>query len=244
MKKILFISSLIFINHTAFAKPIQSPATQHPVRLSEKNIQWSIAPRLQIRPSDLDGQNRTAKLLIDADTQGKITNVTILESTGLPSLDQKLIRTVARAQFKPYIYKGLATPFQVIQPFDLSTTEHRVSQSTSEIQRTYCQFPIITEMMKERKPERSFNYKSKFSPILIEKEEFKNDSYTIQFEFKLSRDNQMSDLKFTQLSQLSTIDTRVVSEIMDAKIYAPRHFWQFYKLKFHDKIIFRQSDCN
>ena len=59
-------------------------------------------------------------VLIEADGKGKITNARITRSSGLPGLDEKILRAVKSAKFKPYMENGVAYPIRAEQPFDLS----------------------------------------------------------------------------------------------------------------------------
>ncbi|ENQ2544058.1 TonB family protein, partial [Acinetobacter baumannii] len=51
---------------------------------------------------------------------GKITNVRVTRSSSIPSLDDKVVRAVRSAKFKPYMENGVAYPIKAEQPFDLT----------------------------------------------------------------------------------------------------------------------------
>lgn len=113
-------------------KPEPAPAPQAPAEPAEKTakdvtiggngVQWSRSPKLldTYQQSDLKGSPRSIVVLIEADKKGKIVNVTIVKSSGLPALDEKILRAVRGAKFKPYIENGVAQPIKAQQPFDLT----------------------------------------------------------------------------------------------------------------------------
>ena len=68
--------------------------------LSAGEISWVRSPKPKYTNKDLDGSKRTVTVLIDADASGKITNVQITKSSGLPALDDKVLRAVRSAKFK------------------------------------------------------------------------------------------------------------------------------------------------
>lgn len=103
-------------------KPAAPPADPSPKRVSigGSGVQWSRSPRLSVTAKDLEDQSRSAMVLIEADEKGRITNARITRSSGLPSLDDKILRAVKSAKFKPYMENGVAYPIRAEQPFDFS----------------------------------------------------------------------------------------------------------------------------
>lgn len=103
-------------------KAAAPPADPSPKRVSigGSGVQWSRSPKLSVSAKDLENQPRSAMVLIEADEKGKITNARITRSSGLPGLDEKILRAVKSAKFKPYMENGVAYPIRAEQPFDLS----------------------------------------------------------------------------------------------------------------------------
>ena len=103
-------------------KAAAPPADPSPKRVSigGSGVQWSRSPKLSVSAKDLENQPRSAMVLIEADGKGKITNARITRSSGLPGLDEKILRAVKSAKFKPYMENGVAYPIRAEQPFDLS----------------------------------------------------------------------------------------------------------------------------
>ncbi|ENW05423.1 energy transducer TonB [Acinetobacter beijerinckii] len=100
-------------------QPAADPSPKR-VSIGGAGVQWSRSPKLSVTAKDLDNQTRSVMVLIEADEKGKITNVRITRTSGLPSLDEKVLRAVKSAKFKPYMENGVAYPIRAEQPFDLS----------------------------------------------------------------------------------------------------------------------------
>lgn len=94
-------------------------AQNRPRNLSQGQISWSRTPKPTYTNSDLQGSDRTVVVSVEADTSGAITHVRIVRSSGIDSLDQKILRAVRGAKFKPYRENGVAYPFKAEQPFEL-----------------------------------------------------------------------------------------------------------------------------
>lgn len=94
-------------------------ARNTPRSLSAGQISWARSPRPSYTNADLKGSDRTIVVAIDADASGHITNVRIVRSSGVDALDQKIVRAVRGAKFKPYKENGVAYPFKAEQPFEL-----------------------------------------------------------------------------------------------------------------------------
>lgn len=101
------------------AAPLADPSPKR-VSIGGSGVQWSRSPKLSVSAKDLENQPRSAMVLIEADGKGKITNARITRSSGLPGLDEKILRAVKSAKFKPYMENGVAYPIRAEQPFDLS----------------------------------------------------------------------------------------------------------------------------
>ncbi|SPL69554.1 energy transducer TonB family protein [Acinetobacter stercoris] len=71
-----------------------------PRTLSAGEISWKRKPQLNFSNKDLGGSNKSVSVNIEADASGKITDVKILKSTGMPALDEKVLRAVRNAKFK------------------------------------------------------------------------------------------------------------------------------------------------
>ncbi|NNP68127.1 energy transducer TonB [Acinetobacter sp. Ac_5812] len=100
-------------------QPAADPSPKR-VSIGGSGVQWSRSPKLSVTAKDLDNQTRSVMVLIEADEKGKITNARVTRSSGIPNLDEKVLRAVRSAKFKPYMENGVAYPIRAEQPFDLS----------------------------------------------------------------------------------------------------------------------------
>lgn len=102
--------------------PVQhaAPAAPKHVSIGGAGVQWSRSPRPQYSNKDLQGEARHVVVEITADENGKVTQAHIVQSSGLPALDEKILRSVRSARFKPYKENGVAYPIKAQQPFDLT----------------------------------------------------------------------------------------------------------------------------
>lgn len=103
---------------------VQTNTAQGPkkVQIGGNGVQWSRTPNLSYTNRDLAGQNRKVSVLIEADEKGVIRSVQLLVSSGLSILDEKVMRSVRNARFKPYKENGQALAIRAEQPFELSLT--------------------------------------------------------------------------------------------------------------------------
>ena len=88
-------------------------------------VQWSRSPKPVYSNQDLQGENRRVVVLIEANEKGSIVNARITRSSGVPALDEKILRAVKGAKFKPYKENGVAYPIRAEQPFDLELNTKR-----------------------------------------------------------------------------------------------------------------------
>ncbi|ENV68825.1 energy transducer TonB [Acinetobacter towneri] len=95
------------------------PAAPKTVSIGGSGVQWSRSPKPTYSNRDLQGETRTVVVLIEANENGAITHAQITRSSGLPALDQKILRAVRSAKFKPYKENGVAYPIRAEQPFEL-----------------------------------------------------------------------------------------------------------------------------
>ena len=111
------------------AKPVTKadPADTSPksVSVGGSGVQWSRSPKPVYSNQDLQGENRRVVVLIEANEKGSIVNARITRSSGVPALDEKILRAVKGAKFKPYKENGVAYPIRAEQPFDLELNTKR-----------------------------------------------------------------------------------------------------------------------
>ena len=102
--------------------PVAPPAPPSPknVSIGGSGVQWSRSPKPSYSNSDLEGQTRTAMVYIEANEKGVITSARMVRSTGVPVLDEKILRSVRSSKFKPYKENGVAYPIKANLPLELT----------------------------------------------------------------------------------------------------------------------------
>lgn len=96
------------------------PSAPKTVSIGGSGVQWSRSPKPTYSNRDLQGETRNVVVRIEANEKGVITDAQITRSSGLPALDQKILRAVRSAKFKPYKENGVAYPIRAEQPFELT----------------------------------------------------------------------------------------------------------------------------
>lgn len=104
---------------TPKAEPKPEPAPPVTPQLVE-GVSYIRQPRLEISDSELKGESRVVRLRISISTIGKVEDVQVVSSSGLTSLDQKVVRAIKKATFTPHRVNGVPVPVYTIQPFELN----------------------------------------------------------------------------------------------------------------------------
>ncbi|WOE31231.1 MULTISPECIES: TonB family protein [unclassified Acinetobacter] len=97
-----------------------APPSAKTVSIGGAGVQWSRSPKPSYSNRDLQGETRIVVILIEADEKGAIQSARVTRSSGLPALDEKILRAVRNAKFKPYKENGVAYPIKAEQPFELT----------------------------------------------------------------------------------------------------------------------------
>lgn len=99
-----------------------APASPKSVSIGGAGVQWSRSPKPAYSNRDLQGEARTVVVLIEADEKGNIIKerTRVVKSSGVSTLDDKILRAVRSAKFKPYKENGVAYPIRAEQPFELT----------------------------------------------------------------------------------------------------------------------------
>jgi len=100
--------------------PAPAPSSPKSVSIGGSGVQWSRSPKPSYNNKDLEGQTRTVVVHIEANEKGVITSARITRSSGVPALDEKILRSVRSSKFKPYKENGVAYPINADQPFELT----------------------------------------------------------------------------------------------------------------------------
>lgn len=251
MKKLLITALTLGINSFAFADTPIAPTLSNnsnilELKLQNNGVQWARSPKPKLLNGDLEGKSRTIITIIDADTRGKVTNVAIAQSSGLPDLDDILIQAIKVARFKPYKENGVNYSFRVQQPFELIYDHNGTNNKSSKRNNspTKCTYNFNSDVIQQQMQGQKTQFTYKQQPFLnILDSELNGESRSVSFKFKLSRKNIISDIIIVESSGLPTIDNKVFESIKYAQIRAPRKFYQLFKREFQDKIQFKLNEC-
>lgn len=167
------------------------------------------------------------------------------KSSGIAALDSKIERAVRSAKFKPYKENGVAYPFIAEQPFKLNLNKDMPITSSNSYTIPYeCKYYFKSQIWRsqENNVKTPFKYLSKPSLVLL-KNELENQDRAMDIEFKLSRKNEISDVKIIKSSGLPDLDLQVQRAINQAEVESPRKFYQLFKLKFTDHVYFYLNNC-
>ena len=239
--KNLFISTLIMLSISfAYAEDTTNPNTQKYSKL--EGVRWIRPPKPVYTNNDLQGKDRTLTIKIYVKEDGTVDRSEVTKSSGLAALDSKVQRAVKSAKFRPYKENGIAYPFIAEQPFKLELGSAKYSNDTVVSQSCTYSFQSQHWDTQSKATSAPFNYESK-PQLRIFEYELENKDRTLDIEFKLSRKNEVSDLRVITSSGLKKLDDEVSHAISKTKITASRKFYQFYKLKFTDHIYFNLKDC-
>ncbi|MDS7931123.1 TonB family protein [Acinetobacter sp. V102_4] len=115
---IKFILSFLF----CFALNVYAQNTTNTKELPYQKIKWIQPPSIMISNNDLQGYDRNVVIAAETNIGGNITAVKLLQSSGIKSLDLKLIIAVENARFSPYQENGVFYPVRFVQPFHLEAS--------------------------------------------------------------------------------------------------------------------------
>lgn len=242
MKKTVIASICIIsscMSLSALSHAVDTNQETRSLQRSANNISWLKKPRFKVNNDELKQQNRQISVVIHADEKGEVAQVDIVQSSGLPELDKKIVRAVYQSKFRPYKENGVAVSFIVQQPFNL-----QLSTATFKEMTPVCTYHFKSEVWNKQQSDQSTPFRYKTQPRLtIISEQLVQQSRDIEFSFKLSRKNEISQVEISKSSGVNQIDSQIKYAVTHASITAPRKFWQFYKLKFNDRIYFDINHC-
>ncbi len=116
---IKFILSFLF----CFALNVYAQNTTNTKELPYQKVKWIQPSSIRISNNDLQGYDRNVVIAAETNIRGKITAVKLLQSSGIKSLDLKLITAVENARFSPYQENGVFYPVRFVQPFHLEAAK-------------------------------------------------------------------------------------------------------------------------
>jgi outer membrane biosynthesis protein TonB len=124
MKKVLSFIFLSIISVCAFATTADISDTSKVINLTSEHIRWEKTPKIETSNTELQGKNRKAIVKVLAEKDGNILRASIIQTTGISSLDEKIIHEVKRS--KLIVPENLDQNISVIvitQPFTFKVNE-------------------------------------------------------------------------------------------------------------------------
>ena len=162
----------------------------------------------------------------------------------MPDLDEMVIRAIKLARFRPYTENGVRYPVKVSQPFLFEANDYSSTQKSRKPQPYVCRYIFKSENIKKQLAHQPVPFQYLQLPKLaLAMPLLEGADREVRFAFKVARNAQISGIRISQSSGIAEIDQMVIGALQDARIDAPRHFLQWGKLSFEDRIIFKLSDC-
>ena len=246
MKSSFYLTlGLIFALPATYAaeKPTKVLETQkvsaEPTHLTTR-LQWVKFPQPQYQPKDLAQQDRSAIIRVYADQHGTITQATVQESTGLPALDQKLLKAVRAAKVKPYTKNGTALDIIGYQNFTL--------KYATEDAKNECSYSFRSENWLKQIKDKSVPFRYVKQPELaIDQNLLKNKDRIVKLKLKTNKQGNITQVKLTKRSGVNALDQQVISSVENAKVEVKRSYrtlWTYKPSTFNDEIHFKIGQCN
>ncbi|MEQ1160212.1 hypothetical protein ABLT50_00240 [Acinetobacter calcoaceticus] len=115
---IKFILSFLFY----FALNTYAQEAENFRELQYQKVKWIQPPSISISNDELQGYDRNVVIAAETNISGKITAIKLMQSSGINSIDLKLITAVENARFSPYQENGVFYPVRFVQPFHLEAS--------------------------------------------------------------------------------------------------------------------------
>lgn len=203
--------------------------------LNTSGTAWSTPPRPLLTAEDKTRfLNPSVQVKIYANGQGKITETTILKSSGNTLLDMEIIRSIHASRFKPYTENGIATPFYVIQPFILWNGDN--------LNTKHCVFSFNSRVWAQQQRGQKTPFKYMQQPKLSLFSQYTmGESLTIKFEFTVNKRGKPQHISFIENTAHPEINDAIKYALIHSKIESlqPINTQQVFK----DEISFLPKEC-
>lgn len=199
-------------------------------------IQWLKFPQVKFSDVDLNARDRYAIVRVKANEAGKVINATVQESTGLKSLDDKLIQAVLNAKVKPQEKNGNRLAVVGYQTFNLMLTQDKNEQC-------HFNFSSKTWLAQKNNDKTAFHYQSQ-PQLNVDLDDLGDFSRTVKFAFKADKQGNVKKAKITQGSGRYELDQKVLEALQATTVEVPRKYWVYKKSHLKDEIQFKLDECN
>ncbi|QIO09772.1 TonB family protein [Acinetobacter lanii] len=245
MKPIFCLSLLLCFASTATHSKVNSKdnaAQQLAVQRSTAEaahlttrIQWLKFPQLKYSDADLNGLDRFAIVRVKADESGKVISATVKESTGLKSLDDRLVQAVLKAKTKPAQKNGNAVAMVGYQSFTFNLTKDPADR---------CQFKFDSKNWIKQQAQQKTPFSYQTQPELdISSEDLNGYDRRVKFSFKADKHGNVKKAKISKGSGRYELDQQVLEAVQNAKVDVPRKYWIYKKSHLKDEIQFKLDEC-
>lgn len=206
-------------------------------------IPWIKFPHVEYSSAELSGKDRSAVIKIHANKHGKITKTNIQESTGLNTLDKKLIYAIEQAQVHPPQKNGEKQALIGYQTFTL-----RLNDAVDQVQtQPSCQYTFQSEVFRAQRKGKSTPFLYLRQPVLkLDENLLKFKDRTVKFKFKINKYGQVTEVKLKKLSGVNAIDQAVITALSYSKVRSKPNastLWLYKKNTLNDEINFVIGDC-
>jgi len=86
--------------------------------LDQRSAKWLKEPKISINPAKIGGIRRKLVLIVEASEKGRITKVSIGNSSGMKCIDVKVVRVVKKSKLKPHQVNGKNCPIVLTLHFE------------------------------------------------------------------------------------------------------------------------------
>lgn len=199
-------------------------------------IQWLKFPQLDYSDRELKQHDRNAIVRITANEEGRVTDASIQESTGIAALDRKLIQTVLQARTQPVKYQDNALSTVGYQSFNFILSQNQPKQ---------CQYDFASKHWAAQQNDKHPSYRYRSQPQLnVSSEDLNHDDRTVKFSFKADKHGHAKKAKITQGSGSYKLDNLVLAAVETADVDVSRKYWIYKKAHFKDQISFKLDQCD
>lgn len=163
---------------------------------------WLVKPYLNYQNLDLQGQNRYLTLQITRDPKGFIDAITILQSTGIQHLDEKIIAQVKDARLNPK-----TTPQKLTLPLSLGT---RFNQQQSRK-------VILKDDLPVNEAAKIWRH---FPHIQYTQHDLAGQTRHLSFRLSFNEAGNLAKSTLTQSSGIPQLDAKIYQQIKTALLYS------------------------
>lgn len=199
-------------------------------------IEWVRFPQIKFTDRELMGQNRVAVIRVRANEAGKVTDAEVKESTGIKSLDQKIIAAVLKGKTKPYIKNKVPLMLIGYQVFSLNLDED---------DEVGCSFDFSSKNWLAQHQDKKTAFQYLTQPTLsIHGSDLNGHNRMVKFSFKVDRHGHVKSSKILKGSGIYRLDQQVLTAVNDAQVDVPRKYWIYKKSKLKNEITFNLDQCD